>query len=127
MPAPPVSRPSDEGVRLVPRLKTCTACGRPFAPVRARATRCNTCTPQGRNDRSPTTRAQDAEYTTERARILKPGPDGRPPACMLRIKCQGAPATTVDHVLPVAKGGGHRGNLRPACGPCNSARQDKTG
>jgi 5-methylcytosine-specific restriction endonuclease McrA len=32
----------------------------------------------------------------------------------------GAPATTIDHVIPVVLGGGHDlGNLRPACSHCN--------
>lgn len=35
----------------------------------------------------------------------------------------GAEATAVDHVKPVAKGGGHLlANLRPACQPCNSRK-----
>jgi len=34
----------------------------------------------------------------------------------------GGYANTVDHILPVALGGGHDlGNLRPACGSCNSS------
>lgn len=34
-----------------------------------------------------------------------------------------AVATTVDHVVPVMKGGqARRGNLIPACGPCNSRK-----
>lgn len=37
----------------------------------------------------------------------------------------GGPKTTIDHVKPLAKGGTHMlGNLRPACGPCNSSKQD---
>jgi 5-methylcytosine-specific restriction endonuclease McrA len=51
--------------------------------------------------------------------VLEPGPDGRAPKCALRIACDGAPATTVDHIAPVARGGQHVGNLQPACGPCN--------
>lgn len=99
------------------RLKTCTNCGRPFRPSHARAARCDACSPSGRDDRSPTTRAQDAEYHAERARILTPGPGG-PPACYW---C-GDPATTADHLRPVARGGHHRGNLVPACAACNASR-----
>lgn len=37
--------------------------------------------------------------------------------------CQKAPATQVDHVIPLALGGtNHIGNLAPSCGPCNRAK-----
>lgn len=35
-------------------------------------------------------------------------------------------ATTVDHVIPKARGGG-RGPLRPACAHCNYSLQDRAG
>ncbi|QFG13053.1 HNH endonuclease [Gordonia phage Schiebs] len=36
-------------------------------------------------------------------------------------------ATTADHLVPRSRGGDDSlGNLRPAHGPCNSARQDMT-
>lgn len=36
------------------------------------------------------------------------------------------PATQVDHVKPLAKGGPHiLANLRPICGPCNSKKKDR--
>lgn len=38
-----------------------------------------------------------------------------------------ARATTIDHVLPLARGGtNHEGNLVPACKPCNSSKHNKT-
>ncbi len=38
----------------------------------------------------------------------------------------GGVATCIDHVKPIAKWGAHMlCNLRPACGPCNSAKRDK--
>lgn len=38
-----------------------------------------------------------------------------------------APATTLDHVVPISKGGAHtRDNLVPACKRCNSAKHDKS-
>lgn len=41
--------------------------------------------------------------------------------------CGSRPATTIDHVIPVAKGGsGYIGNILPACVTCNSSKQDKT-
>lgn len=37
-----------------------------------------------------------------------------------------APATTVDHVVPLARGGReHPANLVPACGPCNFSKSGK--
>jgi 5-methylcytosine-specific restriction endonuclease McrA len=38
----------------------------------------------------------------------------------------GRPATSLDHVWPVRRGGRSRpGNLAPACGPCNSSKRDR--
>lgn len=37
----------------------------------------------------------------------------------------GGPKESIDHVKPLAKGGAHMlGNIRPACGRCNSAKGD---
>lgn len=39
----------------------------------------------------------------------------------------GAPATTIDHILPVTKGGtGELANLAPACRSCNSAKGNRS-
>lgn len=98
------------------RLYTCESCARPFKRTRARQSRCTSCSPPGRADRSPTTRAQDAEYTANRKTILAPAP-------VCHWGC-GRPAATADHLLPVSRGGSNRlENLVPACRPCNSARQ----
>jgi len=36
-------------------------------------------------------------------------------------------ATTLDHVVPISKGGAHsKANLVPACKSCNSSKHDKT-
>lgn len=111
-------------------LRACQTCGIPFTPHATRDTRCDRHQARGRASRSPTTRAQDAEYDRERARILA----GNPP-CVLRIHCNGAPATTADHVIPVAArtpaqwalvGGPHRGNLQPACAACNYSKQARS-
>lgn len=49
-------------------------------------------------------------------------------SCALRSRCSygcGRPATTLDHIWPVVRGGQSRpGNLAPACGRCNSSKKD---
>jgi 5-methylcytosine-specific restriction endonuclease McrA len=96
--------------------RTCEECGAPFAPRAARDRRCRRHELRGRAHRSPTTRAQDAEYAAERARVLVPG---------ARCHWCGEPATTVDHLHPVARGAQHAGNLVPACAHCNFSRKDR--
>lgn len=40
--------------------------------------------------------------------------------------CGGATNLTVDHLVPLARGGRHaEGNIVPACGSCNSSKNDK--
>lgn len=101
------------------RQRTCEECGRPFTPRSARDHRCPAHAPRGRAHASPTTRAQDAAYAAERARLLVPG--------ALCHWCGEEPATTVDHLRPVVAGGRVRGNLVPACSHCNFSRQDRAG
>lgn len=100
---------------MIRGTRTCLTCARPFTPTSQRQRRCPKHQATGRASRSPTTQAQDAEYYAERKRILASDPD-----CHW---CRREPATTADHVIPVAQGGGHRGNLVPACAPCNYSRQ----
>lgn len=95
--------------------RACLSCGRPFTPTLYGQRRCLRCEPRGRASRSPTTQAQDAEYARNRCVVLA----GHPPCHWC-----GAPATTADHLLAVARGGTHAlANLVPACSPCNSSRQ----
>lgn len=43
------------------------------------------------------------------------------------IYCGKRENITLDHVVPIARGGVHGiGNLAPACKPCNSSKRDKT-
>lgn len=43
--------------------------------------------------------------------------------CQVRLVCDGAPATHVDHIVPVVDGGrDDPGNLRAACAACNLRR-----
>lgn len=98
--------------------KTCADCGRAFAPRHARQTRCEAHELRGREHRSPTTRAQDAEYARVRCEVLV-----EEPTCWV-AGCS-EPSTTVDHVVPVSRGGTHaRGNLRGCCPHHNFSRRD---
>lgn len=88
------------------------------------------CRPVGNDDRSPTTRARrdgTGDYQRNRAILLAPDADGNPPLCALRIRCDGAPATTADHRVAAVHGGTHElSNLVPACASCNSSKQAGT-
>ena len=95
-------------------LRACQRCGAPFRPRHARHAFCAVHEPRGRANASPTTQVQDAEYRRERARVLA----GNPPCHY----CGRRPATTADHVVSVARGGGHVGNLVPACRSCNASK-----
>lgn len=91
--------------------KACARCGQPFAPRNRHMRFC----PQHER-RSPTTDAlRDPAYRRARRRML-------PASC---VYC-GEPATTLDHVIPVAAGGTNDdNNLVPACGNCNSSKADR--
>ncbi|MGW1626249.1 HNH endonuclease [Streptomyces sp. NPDC002172] len=46
------------------------------------------------------------------------------PVCSI---CYSRPATTADHIFPLSRGGTNDiENLRPACGPCNFSRGNRT-
>jgi 5-methylcytosine-specific restriction endonuclease McrA len=98
-------------------MRTCSVCGHPFVPRHPRVWRCPEHEP-GRDERGPTTRAQrdgTGDYERNRAIVLAGAP-----------RCSygcGQPATTVDHVVSVARGGTNAlSNLVPCCGPCNSRK-----
>jgi 5-methylcytosine-specific restriction endonuclease McrA len=103
------------------RMRTCCGCGHAFVPRHAQVFRCERCEPTGRDQKDPTTRAQrdgTGDYERNRAIVLEGAP-----AC---VYC-GAPATTADHVVAVANGGGHElANLVPACGRCNARKGART-
>lgn len=68
--------------------------------------------------------AYRAPYSTAEYRRAAREFRGRP--CAVRLPgCTGV-STTVDHVVPKARGGG-RGELRPACAHCNYSRQARRG
>lgn len=90
------------------KLRTCGVCGRAY-PVRTPRARCPDCAHP-----SPTTRARGPEYDRRRSELLQPG--------VLCIYC-GAPADTMDHVTPIAKGGDHSpANTVAACARCNASK-----
>jgi 5-methylcytosine-specific restriction endonuclease McrA len=93
--------------------RACQTCGAAYVQRHPRHLHCAEHEPHGRQHRSPSTQAQDAGYYAERRRVLTPG---------ARCHYCPAPATTVDHVVPVARGGGHAGNLVPACTSCNASK-----
>lgn len=96
----------------MPAYRTCSFCGRPFLPAKDGDRRC----PEHPFQRSPSSRAQDNEYRSNRAHVLQ----GRPPC-----RYCGRPATQVDHVVPVSKGGTHAlSNLVPCCARCNRSKSD---
>lgn len=95
----------------------CQTCGRPFVRSSPRDRRCSD---HRTRDRSPSSLAAEAsEYRRNRTKLLVSHP---------RCHWCGQPATTADHLEPVAHGGGNElGNLVPACARCNYARQAKKG
>jgi 5-methylcytosine-specific restriction endonuclease McrA len=83
--------------------------------------RCPTCTTA--HHRRQGTR-EERGYDTEwrRVRLLVLARDRN--TCQVRLKCNGAPANSVDHIVALANGGARLdpGNLRAACQACNSAK-----
>lgn len=100
-------------------VKPCLTCGMPTR----RGSRCephaaeHAARMERRRPRaSREARGYDHAYRKRRAVLLR----GNPPC----FYC-GRPATTADHVVPTSKGGGSRGNLVPACTPCNSRKGNR--
>jgi 5-methylcytosine-specific restriction endonuclease McrA len=81
----------------------------------------------------PTYRARWALYAMERHRKLAATPIDSSAlvalweACRGRCQYCGGPANTLDHVIPLSRGGPHAiGNVVPACKPCNSRKRHRT-
>jgi 5-methylcytosine-specific restriction endonuclease McrA len=100
-------------------LRPCQTCGAPFAPRHRRHLHCAEHEPHGNAHRSPTTRARrdgTGDYERNRRHVLERD-------SWQCVYC-GQPATTVDHVIPVARGGGHDlTNLVAACATCNFSKR----
>src|SRR5690606_35566180 len=102
---------------VVMAKRTCLDCG-----AITTASRCSECASarQRARDRergSSARRGYGSAYRRARARLLA----GSPPCYWC-----GAPATTADHLVPLARGGtSDANNLVPSCEKCNFARQDR--
>lgn len=93
----------------MPAYKTCARCGKPTTNSRY----CDQCPAP----RSPSNRAQDAEYRANRKTVL-----ANSPTCSYCSR----PATSVDHIKPVSKGGTHAlENLVGCCSSCNSSKGNR--
>ena len=89
-------------------LRGCAVCGAGFVSHHRNDRYCAIHRP-GRGGRG--------EYERNRALLLADHPP-----CAIRSLCDGAPATTADHIIPRADGGSDQlSNLRPACFSCNAA------
>ncbi len=67
---------------------------------------------------STRTHTEGAPTSAQLAELLAPG--------VRCFYCEGALATTIDHFVPLSRGGAHAiGNLVPACLPCNSSKGAK--
>ena len=96
--------------------RPCISCG-----ALCTASRCPACTRARQRARdqwrgTPRQRGYDATYYANR-RIVIAASDG------LCSWCHRRPATSADHLVPLAKGGTNAiENLIPCCGPCNASR-----
>ena len=64
-------------------------------------------------------RGYNTQYLKARAAILADNP--------LYFICNSQPASTADQIVPLSRGGTNDiENLRPACGPCNFSRGNRT-
>lgn len=110
-------------------LRRCPVCAEDIPPA-ARLSK-KYCSPdcRARRDRSP-----DVVFryvNARRARLAGATARPLPKRVIRRLRAAactycGAPGGTVDHVVPLSRGGQHaEGNLVPACRSCNSSKADK--
>ena len=101
------------------------ACSYPGCPALVPRGRCAAHPYPRKEDTRPAERKQayGPQWYKQRAAFLRAHP-----ICMIKRKCRGAPATEVDHKVPLSSGGSRsNSNLQAACKPCHSsktARQD---
>jgi 5-methylcytosine-specific restriction endonuclease McrA len=95
----------------MPILYACRRCGRPNPTLY--------CPGHEPVDRGPWAGGSTRAWRKLRAQILER--DGG--VCQLRLVCDGAPATHVDHIVPRIDGGQDTPeNCRASCQPCNLSR-----
>lgn len=110
-------------------LRRCLVCAEDIPPA-ARLTK-KYCSPdcRARRDRSP--EVVFRYVNARRARLAGATARPLPKRVVHRLRAAacdycGGPGGTVDHVVPLSRGGQHaEGNLVPACRPCNSSKADK--
>lgn len=69
-------------------------------------------------DTRPSARERGYDKTWERLRLMYLMEN---PVCEIQVHCDGAPATEVDHIVPISKGGERLDpdNLQSTCSPCH--------
>lgn len=110
-------------------LRKCAVCGDDIPPTDRLTKKYCSADCRNRRDRSP--EVVFRYVNARRARLA--GASARPlPRRVLRrlraARCTycGGPGGTVDHLVPLSRGGQHsEGNLAPACRSCNSSKGDK--
>lgn len=102
-------------------MRACVTCGRAFEARHRRHRHCPAHEPRGRINASPTTQAQDGEYSRNRRIVLQRDAGKACPLCG-----QPGPLTEVDHIIPVARGGTHDiANLQAVHPSCNYRKGDR--
>lgn len=126
---------------LVPTTAACLDCGSQFRPTRTRDAWTRCCSRRcdvSRRNREQRQRLgyirndnRTRRYARERAvigltRYQRDALRGRwKRAGRACFYCAERPCETVDHVVPLIRGGSnYEGNLVPACRPCNSSKRD---
>lgn len=144
----PSSRPPGEAMCLpcrrakAPLVHTCLWCGSSFTapyrgPKKPQPKYCRMdCYSKATSQRMQIRAADDHRVTRTQRENSAPGLTKRQRDKLRRIAmhrrsvcsyCGSAPADTLDHVVPLIRGGtNYEGNLAPACRRCNSSKSGKT-
>lgn len=132
--ATPRCKPCRTTARLASRQRTCPTCSATFTAGSARSVYCSSrCAAiagnQQRSRYGQTLVGAKGSRATREASA--PGLNAHQRSSLLRRWVRqrrtcaycASPATTVDHVVPLLRGGtNHEGNLAPCCRPCNSGK-----
>lgn len=113
--------------KLSKGLKWCCGCQKWFPTNQISNARCRLC----RNAHAQERYATDAAFRKRRRQRISNGVPWQGQEILLEDsngKCVycGEPATTMDHIIPIIKGGKTvPGNIVPACRSCNSSKKDR--